>query len=109
MGGINLIRAHSVVIFYDLGGKHLAPKAEVTGSNPVGCANLFKYLDLIITDRFLSILDNFRIIRSRAVLGRFGKCTTAVGFAFLCLVKMLKYSSDTPSIEAVKSYTQLFC
>ena len=30
------------IFFNDLGGKHLAPKAEVTGSNPVGCANDFK-------------------------------------------------------------------
>jgi hypothetical protein len=32
------------IFFNDLGGKHLAPKAEVTGSNPVGCANDFKDL-----------------------------------------------------------------
>ena len=25
--------------FNNLANKHLAPKAEVTGSNPVGCAN----------------------------------------------------------------------
>jgi hypothetical protein len=30
--------------FNDLTNKHLAPKAEVTGSNPVGCANLFNWL-----------------------------------------------------------------
>jgi hypothetical protein len=30
--------------FNDLDNKHLAPKAEVTGSNPVGCANDFKGL-----------------------------------------------------------------
>jgi hypothetical protein len=30
--------------FNDLGGKHLAPKAEVIGSNPVGCANDFNNL-----------------------------------------------------------------
>jgi hypothetical protein len=27
------------------------PKAEVTGSNPVGCASYFKYLDKIQTDQ----------------------------------------------------------
>jgi hypothetical protein len=32
------------IFFNDLGGKHLAPKAEVTGSNPVGCANDFNWL-----------------------------------------------------------------
>ena len=32
------------IFFNDLGGKHLAPKAEVTGSNPVGCANVFNGL-----------------------------------------------------------------
>ena len=32
------------IFFNDLGGKHLAPKAEVTGSNPVGCANDFNGL-----------------------------------------------------------------
>ena len=32
------------IFFNDLGGKHLAPKAAVTGSNPVGCANDFKEL-----------------------------------------------------------------
>jgi hypothetical protein len=31
--------------FNDLANKHLAPKAEVTGSNPVGCANYFNWLD----------------------------------------------------------------
>jgi hypothetical protein len=30
--------------FNDLANKHLAPKAEVTGSNPVGCANDFNGL-----------------------------------------------------------------
>jgi hypothetical protein len=32
------------IFFNDLRGKNLAPKAEVTGSNPVGCANDFKWL-----------------------------------------------------------------
>ena len=32
------------LFFNDLGGKHLAPKAEVTGSNPVGCAKSFNSL-----------------------------------------------------------------
>ena len=32
------------IFFNDLGVKHLAPKAEVTGSNPVGCANDFNGL-----------------------------------------------------------------
>ena len=32
------------LFFNDLGGNRLAPKAEVTGSNPVGCANLFNWL-----------------------------------------------------------------
>ena len=31
--------------FKYLTDKHLAPKAEVTGSNPVGCANDFNDLD----------------------------------------------------------------
>jgi hypothetical protein len=52
------------IFFNDLGVKHLAPKAEVTGSNPVGCANDFKDLDLKTTYRFLPIPDNFRIICS---------------------------------------------
>ena len=30
--------------FNDLANKRLAPKAEVTGSNPVGCANDFNEL-----------------------------------------------------------------
>ncbi len=34
------------LFFNDLRGKRLAPKAEVTGSNPVGCANIaLKYKD----------------------------------------------------------------
>ena len=36
------------IFFNDLGGKHLAPKAEVTGSNPVGCANDFKWSKVIL-------------------------------------------------------------
>ncbi len=32
------------IFFNDLSGKHLAPKAKVTGSNPVGCANDFNGL-----------------------------------------------------------------
>ena len=32
------------IFINDLRGKRLAPKAEVTGSNPVGCANLFNGL-----------------------------------------------------------------
>lgn len=32
------------IFFNDLGGNRLAPKAEITGSNPVGCANSFNGL-----------------------------------------------------------------
>jgi hypothetical protein len=32
------------IFFNDLGVKHLAPKADVTCSNPVGCANDFNWL-----------------------------------------------------------------
>jgi hypothetical protein len=50
-GGTGRKRAYLVpfgriesIFFNDLWGKHLAPKAEVTGSNPVGCANDFNGL-----------------------------------------------------------------
>jgi hypothetical protein len=52
------------IFFNDLGVKHLAPKAEVTGSNPVGCANDFNGL----IDWFEgSGLDYFRITQIAAV------------------------------------------
>jgi hypothetical protein len=47
------------IFFRYLADKHLAPKAEVTGSNPVGCANDFNGL----RDWFEgSGLDYFRTI-----------------------------------------------
>jgi hypothetical protein len=36
------LRLVQPIFINDLGGKCLSPKAEVTGSNPVGCANDFK-------------------------------------------------------------------
>jgi hypothetical protein len=45
--------------FKYLADKHLAPKAEVTGSNPVGCANEFNGLRGLFEG---SGLDYFRII-----------------------------------------------
>ena len=52
------------IFFNDLGGKHLAPKAEVTGSNPVGCANLFKDLDVYFALQKLPCPENVRRICS---------------------------------------------
>jgi hypothetical protein len=59
------------------GSERCPPKAEVTGSNPVGCANDFKDLSDKVTLRKLPFPDYFRIMCSRAVLGRFGNCTAA--------------------------------
>ncbi len=39
LGGIGRIHP---IFFNDLGYKNLAPKAGVTGSNPVGCASHFR-------------------------------------------------------------------
>jgi hypothetical protein len=44
MGRMSLIKASLVVFFNYLGDRRLAPKAEVTGSTPVGCANDFNWL-----------------------------------------------------------------
>jgi hypothetical protein len=43
--------------------KHLAPKAEVTGSNPVGRANDFNWLDEIVPEQKVLLPDYFRIMR----------------------------------------------
>jgi hypothetical protein len=64
------------IFFNDLGGKHLAPKAEVTGSNPVGCANLFNGLNQKLTLQKLPFPDYIQINYSRAVLGTGGNCPT---------------------------------
>jgi hypothetical protein len=58
------------LFFNDLGGKHLAPKAEVTGSNPVGCANHFKYLGDIFASQKVPCPENVRRICSLEVPGR---------------------------------------
>jgi hypothetical protein len=63
--------------FKYLADKHLAPKAEVTGSNPVGFANDFNNLNETVTLRILPFPDYFRIMCSWAVPGRFGNCTAA--------------------------------
>ena len=54
--------------FNYLADKRLAPKAEVTGSNPVGCANLFNNLDRILHCPKSACPDYVRIMCSRAVL-----------------------------------------
>jgi hypothetical protein len=59
------------------GSERCPPKAEVTGSNPVGCANDFNNLNDRTTLRKLRFPDYFRIMCSRAVPGRFGNCTAA--------------------------------
>jgi hypothetical protein len=46
------------IFFNDLGGKHLAPKAEVTGSNPVGCANDFNDLDVYFVPQKVPCPEN---------------------------------------------------
>jgi hypothetical protein len=51
--------AFGLYFFNDLENVCLAPKAEVTGSNPVGCANLFNWLQV---DHQGSGRGNFRII-----------------------------------------------
>ena len=45
------------IFFNDLRGNHLAPKADFTGSNSVGCANDFNILDLKST-WLLPVPDN---------------------------------------------------
>ena len=54
--------------FNYLVAEHLAPKAEVTGSNPVGCANVFNELNPKSATVILPFPDYFRIMCSRAVL-----------------------------------------
>ena len=57
-----------VNIFNYLGNKHLAPKAEVTGSNPVGCANIFNNLHPKAICRILLFPDNaMKLFRSRQI------------------------------------------
>ena len=65
------------IFFNDLGGKHLAHKAEVTGSNPVGYANYFNGLDDFCAFQKLPVPENFRRICSRVVPGKIGKCSNA--------------------------------
>ena len=43
------------------------PKAEVTGSNPVGCANDFNYLDVYFAPQKVPCPENVRRICSREV------------------------------------------
>jgi hypothetical protein len=52
------------IFFNDLAGKNLAPKAEVTGSNPVGCANDFNGLCYWFEG---GSLDYFRVTPKAAV------------------------------------------
>ena len=56
---------------------HFAHKAEVTGSNPVGCVNYFNGLDDFCAFQKLPVPENFRRICSRAVPGKIGKCSNA--------------------------------
>ena len=67
------------IFFNDLRGKHLAPKAEVTGSNPVGCANDFNMLDAIFAVPKVACPQFVLRIRSRAVPGKIEKCSAAQG------------------------------
>ena len=60
-----MVRANK---FKYLASNLLAPKAEVTGSNPVGCANFFKYLSDKSTAVILPFPDYFRITCSAQVL-----------------------------------------
>jgi hypothetical protein len=50
--------------FKYLADKHLAPKAEVTGSNPVGCANDFRDLGEIFASQKVPCPKNVRRICS---------------------------------------------
>jgi hypothetical protein len=51
------------------------PKAEVTGSNPVGCANDFNNLMAILHCQKSACPQNVLRIRSRAVPGTGGNCS----------------------------------
>lgn len=42
-------------VFKGKGYMHETPKAEVTGSNPVGCAKPFKDIDAVSTEGLLSL------------------------------------------------------
>ena len=55
------------------------PKAEVTGSNPVGCANDFNELNEILTLLKVACPQFVLRIRSRAVPGKIGKSSAAQG------------------------------
>jgi hypothetical protein len=54
-------------------------KAEVTGSNPVGCANGFNELDLFLHCQKSACPQYVLRIRSRAVPGIGGKCSVTQG------------------------------
>jgi hypothetical protein len=58
------------IFFKPLTNKHLAPKAEVTGSNPVGCANFFNGLWPFLQRQTGVCPENVRKICSRAVAGK---------------------------------------
>ena len=63
--------------FNDLANKRLAPKAEVTGSNPVGCVNYFNWLDEISAVQKPPFPQFVLRIRSCAVPGTGRNCSTS--------------------------------
>ena len=63
--------------FNNLADMHLAPKAEVTGSNPVGCVNYFNWLDEISAVQKPPFPQFVLRIRSCAVPGTGRNCSTS--------------------------------
>jgi hypothetical protein len=93
--------------FNHLANENLAPKAEVTGSNPVARANDFNGLCLFLHCQKSACPQNVRRIRIRAVPGKCGNCSVGPSTRTL-IAPLLRSKANFGRFKFAKTTSEQF-